>query len=331
SALALRLVWSAIVAGMTEKIIHLAGGCFWGVEKYVGLIPGVGRTRVGYANGSTERPTYEAVCSQTTGHAETVEVAYDPEQLSLDNLLFLFYEIIDPTSLNRQGNDHGTQYRTGVYWSDPLDQATVLASLDELSRRVAAPVAVEALPLASFWPAEDYHQDYLAHHSDGYCHIPAAGFAAVAARAGRADRLRALSPEQYAVTQLDATEPPFTNEYCDLFEPGVYVDVVTGEPLFTSADKFDSECGWPAFACPIDDSALVQRPDHTLARPRTEVRAQGSGSHLGHVFADGPADLGGLRYCVNSAALRFVPLADMAAQGYASLIPAVTAPTSRDH
>jgi peptide methionine sulfoxide reductase msrA/msrB len=305
---------------MTDKTIYLAGGCFWGVEKYVGSIPGVIRTRVGYANGSTERPTYEAVCSQTTGHAETVEVTYDSDRLALDDLLFLFFEIIDPTSLNRQGNDHGTQYRTGIYWTDPADHLVVEAALAELRDRIATQVVVEAKPLTHFWPAEDYHQQYLDRNPGGYCHVPAASFQDIPARLARARRIRALSPEQYAVTQRDATEPPFANEYFDQFEPGIYVDIVTGQPLFSSSDKFESGCGWPAFARPIDASLVVQRPDHKLIRPRTEVRARLSDSHLGHVFEDGPEYLGGLRYCINSAALRFVPLADMEAQGYGDLV-----------
>jgi peptide methionine sulfoxide reductase msrA/msrB len=305
---------------MTDKTIYLAGGCFWGVEKYVGLIPGVVRTRVGYANGLTERPTYEAVCSQTTGHAETVEVTYDADRLALDDLLFLFFEVIDPTSLNRQGNDHGTQYRTGIFWTDPADQAVAEAALAELRQRIATQVVVEAQPLTRFWPAEDYHQHYLDRNPGGYCHIPAASFRDVAARLVQARRLRELTPEQYAVTQRDATEPPFANEYYDHFEPGVYVDVVTGQPLFLSSDKFESGCGWPAFARPVDPGVVAERPDHKLTRPRTEVRALLSNAHLGHVFEDGPDYLGGLRYCINSAALRFVPVSEMPTQGYGDLV-----------
>ena len=305
-------------------MIYLAGGCFWGVEKYVGLIPGVVSTRVGYANGSRANPTYEEVCAQATGHAETVEVVYDSERLALDDLLFLFFDVIDPVAHNRQGNDEGPQYRTGVYWSDAADRPIVEAALQELRRRIGRPVAVEARPLTGFCPAEAYHQRYLDHRPGGYCHIPRARFDKIAAKAAVVRQLRALTPEQYAVTQHDATEEPFANEYFDRFEPGLYVDVVTGQPLFASGDKFDAGCGWPAFAQPIDESLLVELPDHKGPRARTEVRARRSDSHLGHVFPDGPAALGGLRYCINSAALRFVPLDEMAAEGYGDWIPKVT-------
>ncbi|MDR1264642.1 MAG: peptide-methionine (R)-S-oxide reductase MsrB [Propionibacteriaceae bacterium] len=310
---------------MRERTIHLAGGCFWGVEHYLRHLPGVIDSRVGYANGRTAAPTYETVCSQTTDHVETVEVVYDGDRLELGDLLWLFFEAIDPTAVDRQGPDRGRQYRSGVYWSDPDDRATVEAALVELSRRIGRPTAVEGRELVGFWPAEDYHQRYLEHHPDGYCHIPKAAVTALSDRAARVRQLRRLTPEQYAVTQHGATEPAFANPYHDFFQPGVYVDVVSGQPLFLSTDKFDSGCGWPAFARPLDEALVDELPDHQLARSRTEIRTRASGSHLGHVFADGPAGLGGRRYCVNSAALRFVPLAEMAVAGYADLIPRLEA------
>jgi peptide methionine sulfoxide reductase msrA/msrB len=306
-----------------ERVIWLAGGCFWGLEKYLRLIPGVVATRVGYANGTAPEPTYEQVCAGGTGHAETVETVFDPDRLDLGDLVALFLEAIDPTAQDRQGADVGPQYRSGVFYADPADRPASAAALAEAQSRLAAPVVVELAPLGEFWPAEAYHQRYLDQHPGGYCHIPAARFADVPVKAAHIRRIRALTPRQHAVTQHEATEPPFDNEYDQVFEPGVYVDVVSGQPLFVSSDKYDAGCGWPAFTRPIDPDRLTERADRSLGRLRTEIRAVASGSHLGHVFADGPAGRGGRRYCVNSAALRFVPLADMAAQGYGDLIDLV--------
>jgi peptide methionine sulfoxide reductase msrA/msrB len=273
----------------------------------VALIPGVCATRVGYANGSTDSPSYEQVCTGATGHAETVEVRYDGERLNLSDLLWLFYDIIDPLSLNRQGNDVGTQYRTGIYYVDGADRPVIERSLAELQSRHAAPIAVELAPLSGFSPAEDYHQRYLEKNPQGYCHINPRSFKDVERRLAQAAAVRALDPLPYAVTQQNATEPPFANAYHDHFEPGTYVDAVSGEPLFSSADKFDSGCGWPAFARPLDPGLLREIPDNSHGMLRTEVRSASSDAHLGHVFTDGPAEAGGLRYCINSAALRFVP------------------------
>ncbi|MDR2108334.1 MAG: peptide-methionine (S)-S-oxide reductase MsrA, partial [Coriobacteriales bacterium] len=288
------------------KTIYLAGGCFWGVQHYLELIPGVVETCVGYANGSLPDPSYEQVCTGTSGHAETVEVRYDSQRLSLDDLLWLFYEIIDPLAKDRQGNDVGPQYRGGIYYIDATDKPTIERSLAELQDHLSAPLAVELASLTSFYAAEDYHQDYLNKHPGGYCHIPPERFENVEQRLAQAAALRALDPLAYAVTQTGATEPPFANAYHNHFEPGVYADAVSGQPLFSSEDKFDSGCGWPAFTRPLDPALLHELPDHTHGMSRTEVRAANSGSHLGHVFDDGPAEAGGRRYCINSAALRFV-------------------------
>lgn len=309
--------------------IYLAGGCFWGMEQYLSAIRGVQQTQVGYANGSTENPTYEQVCSGKTGHAETVRVVYDPRVLPLSFLLELYYRAVDPLSHNRQGPDIGTQYRTGVYYADERDGAAVRESLERLQRRFDEPVAIEAKPLEHFAPAEEYHQSYLRKNPGGYCHIPRRSVES-AARAvvnpadytapdGAALR-EALNETQYAVTQNAATEPPFDNAYWDYFAPGIYVDVTTGEPLFLSTDKFSSGCGWPSFARPIDPDVLRERADRSHGMLRTEVRSRAGDAHLGHVFDDGPKDLGGLRYCINSAALRFVPREEMERQGYRDLL-----------
>ncbi len=330
--------------------IYLAGGCFWGVEKYLSLVQGVAETEVGYANGTTESPTYREVVSGRTGHAETVRVAYEPEIAPLPFILDLFYEAIDPTSLNRQGNDRGTQYRTGIYYTDPADLPLIEASLTALQARYDKPVVIEVAPLANYTPAEEYHQDYLEKNPGGYCHIgqdlfekaakatpdpshfpPAEEPEDAAGSGGRVPDVGYRAPDdatlrerltdlQYRVTQRDATEPPFKNEYWDTYEPGIYVDITTGEPLFASSAKFESGCGWPSFSRPIDPDVVRELLDTSHGMRRTEVRSRAGDAHLGHVFTDGPREDGGLRYCINSAALRFIPRSQMEAEGYGHLI-----------
>ena len=314
-----------------QKEIYLAGGCFWGVEKYVSLLPGVVDTQVGYANGRTRHPTYEQVCRENTGHAETVRVVYDTDATTLSDLLDRFYEVIDPTLRDRQGHDTGTQYRTGVYYTDPGDLEVIRQSIARLQRQYDRPVVTQVLPLENYDPAEEYHQDYLDKNPGGYCHIPGAAFARAKDYTAREEpayerkspgELReALTDLQYRVTQESATETPFQNEYWDEFRPGIYVDVTTGQPLFVSTDKFESGCGWPSFSKPIDDALLAELPDDSLLRHRTEVRSKAGDAHLGHVFDDGPRELGGLRYCINSASLRFVPREEMEARGYGKYLP----------
>ncbi|MDR0937249.1 MAG: peptide-methionine (R)-S-oxide reductase MsrB [Oscillospiraceae bacterium] len=303
------------------KKIYLAGGCFWGVEKYISLLPGVEKTTVGYANGSTENPSYEDVCKRGTGHAETVEIVYDEKILPLTRLLDFYAEIIDPTSLNKQGGDVGTQYRTGIYYTDAAEASIIRGWLTLLGESFSEPVAIECEPLRQFFPAEEYHRDYLNKNPGGYCHIPKAKFDKVRALKaskpnGTEDLREKLTPLQYEVTMNGATEPPFENEYFDNFKEGIYVDIISGTPLFVSSDKFESGCGWPAFAKPVNSALLKNLPDNSFGRRRTEVRAEKSGAHLGHVFSDGPRELGGLRYCINSAALRFIPRENMEREGY---------------
>lgn len=318
---------------MKTKKIYLAGGCFWGTEHLMRQIKGVISTRVGYANSAVPQPTYQQVCSGATGAVETVEVMYDPRRVRLDGLLHIYFQSIDPVSINRQGNDVGTQYRTGIYYTDPNDAPTIEQALAQLERRIHAPLAIEVGPLENFYPAEDYHQDYLLNNPGGYCHVDPRLFEVAREYNGTtshgyrrpddSDLKRLLTPLQYEVTQHNATEPPFRNEYDRQFDPGIYVDVSTGQPLFVSTDKYDSGCGWPAFTRPISDDSVIEVPDNSHGMKRIEVRSSDGDAHLGHVFPDGPRDKGGLRYCINSASLRFVPLDQMAAQGYGAYISLV--------
>ena len=303
------------------KEIYLAGGCFWGTEHFFKQVRGVIATEVGYANGHTEYPTYEEVCQHNTGFAEAVHITYAPGQISLDQLLDLYFLTIDPTTLNRQGGDIGDQYRTGIYYSDSLDQPTIQATLTKLQKRHSAPLMIEMKPLSNFYSAEEYHQDYLDKNPSGYCHIRPELFTLAReanpyAKPSDAELKERLTPIQYAVTQKNGTEHPFDNDYWDEHREGIYVDITTGEPLFTSLDKFDSGCGWPSFSRPIDTTRIDERADHSLGMRRIEVRSKAGNAHLGHVFDDGPRELGGLRYCINSAALRFIPKEQMIQAGY---------------
>jgi peptide methionine sulfoxide reductase msrA/msrB len=312
------------------RILYLAGGCFWGLEKYLSLLEGVAETEVGYANGKTPCPTYEDVCYYGTGHAETVKVTYRPEEISLEFLLNQYYKAIDPTSLNRQGNDKGTQYRTGIYFADPSEEAPIRRSIAKLQKTLAKPVAIEVGPLFQYCTAEEYHQKYLDKNPGGYCHIGPPLFssaknahdpqAKLPVRSfdppSKEDLRDKLTPLQYEVTQNNGTEPPFRNSYFDEHREGIYVDVTTGEPLFSSKDKFDSGCGWPSFTRPLEDRLVFEKRDTTHGMIRREVRSRLGDAHLGHVFEDGPRDQGGLRYCINSASLRFIPKEEMEREGY---------------
>lgn len=307
------------------KTIFLAGGCFWGTAYLFSLVPGVTSTIAGYANSLIENPTYREVCTGKTDAVETVRVDYDENLVGLSDLLALYFRSIDPVSVNRQGGDVGTQYRTGIYYTDPADKEVITAMIATIQRRHSDPVAVEFGPLQNFYPAEEYHQDYLVKNPGGYCHVNPTLFKE-ARNIGRntvdKSELRSrLTPLQWEVTQNGATERPFVNEYDNEFRRGIYVDITDGTPLFVSSRKYNSGCGWPAFTRPIDGGKVTEHEDLSFGRRRTEVRAAKSGAHLGHVFPDGPVEDGGLRYCINSAALRFIPETDMEAQGYGRYLP----------
>ncbi len=314
------------------KTIYLAGGCFWGTAHLFSLVPGVESCIAGYANSLVENPSYEQVCSGTTHAAETVKVVYDDDCVGLTDLIALYFKSIDPLAVNRQGNDTGTQYRTGIYYSDKADAQVIEAQLATLQRRHSQPLAIESMPLVNFYTAEEYHQDYLYKNPNDYCHVNPALFREAKELgchknmrdiSNRTTLRQRLTPLQWEVTQNGATERPFDNEYDHEFRKGIYVDITDGTPLFVSSDKYDSGCGWPAFTRPIDDTLINEFTDTSYGRIRTEVRSASSGSHLGHVFNDGPSEAGGLRYCINSASLRFIPAARMDEEGYGKYLPLV--------
>ena len=312
-----------------KNTIYMAGGCFWGMEQLMQSIPGVIDVESGYANGSCGKDAnYKAVCAGNTGFRETVKVEYDPERVSLDALLLAYFYVIDPTVENQQGNDIGTQYQTGLYYTDDESKDTV-ERIAQIERGRSNRFFVEIGPLKNYYPAEEYHQDYLEKNPGGYCHIPKEEIELLSKlsidpgdyKKPAAESIRdKLTEEQYRVTQESATEIAFTGEFWNKFEKGIYVDIVTGEPLFSSTDKFESSCGWPSFTKPIEEPSVVKREDCSYCMSRTEVRSRAGDSHLGHVFENDPESPNGVRYCINSAALRFVPYERMESEGYGYLL-----------
>lgn len=306
--------------------IYLAGGCFWGTEGYFQRIPGIVATDVGYANGDSDETSYEEIAR--SGHAETVHITYDPDVIHLAEILDRFYLAIDPLAVDRQGNDIGRQYRSGIYWTDDFSAEVAALSLSLLNERLGQNSAIELAQLQNYVLAEDYHQDYLAKNPTGYCHINLAlareQLYPVSETPSAEELREKLSPDVYDVTQEQGTEAPFSSPLNDLYEPGIYVDIVTGQALFSSADKFSSGTGWPSFTKPITTDSVTYRRDlNTFDPTATEIQNNSETSHLGHVFRSMAAEEGGLRYCINGVSLRFVPEAEMRDEGYAHFLPYV--------
>ncbi len=324
-----------------SEIAVFAGGCFWCLEYVFESLPGVLSVTSGYTGGIIKNPRYEQVSTGATGHYEAVKVEYDPQRIGYERLLEVFWQNIDPTDREGQFADRGTQYRTAIFYQDDEQRRTAEISRERLEEAgiFSKPIVTEILPAADFYPAENYHQDfykkcparfYTYHQGSGRINytryiwekhphfrlFPERKSYWLGYRKPDTSKLRhLLTRVQFSVTQENGTEPPFNNPYWNNKQPGIYVDVVSGEPLFSSQDKFESGTGWPSFFRPLEPNNLITRPDLSHNISRIEVRSRYADSHLGHLFEDGPPPTG-LRYCINSAALRFIPASELLKYGY---------------
>lgn len=320
---------------MKKEVATFAGGCFWCLEEAFSDIEGVIEVLSGYSGGDVEYPTYEEVCEGKTGHREAIQVIYDSDIVSYEELLGVFWTNIDPTDPYGQFADKGEQYKTAIFYhsEDQKNLALKTKKLIEDAKIFKKPIATEILPFKNFYPAEDYHQEFYKKNPIRYCtykyfsgrerfiktvwqysNIFKKPKIKLNPKYLKKD-ISKLNNQEYLVTQECHTEPPFQNRYWDNKEEGIYVDIVSGEPLFSSKDKFDSGTGWPSFSKPLEEDNIKYHIDTSYGMIRVEIRSKHGNSHLGHVFDDGPEPTG-LRYCVNSSALRFIPVSKLEEEGY---------------
>lgn len=352
SFLLLLIMQTRIYAGAQTEKATFAGGCFWCMEPPFEKLDGVAEVISGYTGGKKVNPTYEEVSYGGTGHLESVQIINDPSKITFSELLDVFWKQIDPTDPNGQFVDRGLQYRSAIFYHNDEQKSLAEKSKEELDKsgRYNKPIVTEIIEASTFYKAEDYHQDYYKKNPirykfyrynsgrDQYLKKIWGGEMEKKVsnnnnekykKPSKEELRKKLTPLQYKVTQEEATERPFANQYWDNHRDGIYVDIVSGEPLFSSLDKFDSGTGWPSFTKPLEEGNIIEKADKSFFTVRTEVSSKNANSHLGHVFDDGPKP-SGLRYCMNSASLRFIPKEDLEKEGYGQYVKLFENKTSEE-